>query len=73
MQSVKLGWAALTVCCVTGAYIGMSSEKAKDKRGDQHRSLMLQRKRFDEAVKRRAERKKKEAQTQASATGGTEE
>jgi hypothetical protein len=64
IQSQKLGWAALTVCCLTGAYIGRSTELAKDKRGMQHASLVEQRKKFDAAVLRIAERKrnaKKEA------------
>ena len=58
IQSQKLGWAALTVCCLTGAYIGRSTELAKDKRGMQHASLVEQRKKFDAAVLRIAERKR---------------
>lgn len=67
IQSQKLGWAALTVCCLTGAYIGRSMEKAKDKQGMQHRSLLEQRKKFDAAVLRIAERKRKEKESEGGA------
>ena len=49
IQSVKYGWVALTVCCLTGAYIGRGSELAKDKRGDQHKALIKQKEEFRRA------------------------
>ena len=52
INSVKYGWAALTVCCLTGAYIGRSSEMSKDKRGDQHTALLRQKEEFKKARER---------------------
>jgi hypothetical protein len=49
IQSVKYGWVALTVCCLTGASIGRGSELAKDKRGDQHKALIKQKEEFRRA------------------------
>tara|TARA_B100000795_G_C22676114_1_gene389841 strand:- start:642 stop:863 length:222 start_codon:yes stop_codon:yes gene_type:complete len=46
IASQKYGWAALTICVLTGAYIGRSMETSKDKRGDQHQTLMRQRVEF---------------------------
>ena len=52
IASQKYGWAALTLCCLTGAYIGRESELSKDKRGDQHTALLRQKKEFAEARER---------------------
>jgi hypothetical protein len=60
VQSVKYGWAALTVCCLTGAYIGRSSELSKDKRGEQHETLIRQKKEFAAAREKWLEKRKAE-------------